>query len=68
MVNKEELLKERYLLLKDKEDIKCSIQCLYYVPEQSSSFYTLKNSKLYISSIYKIIEDRIKEIDKILNI
>ena len=67
-MDKEELLKERYLLLKDKKDIENSIQCLYYVYNSTSSFNTLKNSKLYISGIYKIIEDRVKEIDKILNI
>lgn len=67
-MDKEELLKERYLLLKDKNDIENSIQCLYYVYKSTSSFNILNNSKLYITAIYKTIEDRVKEIDKMLNI
>ena len=68
MVNKEELLKERYLLLKDKEDLKKSIQCLYYVLNSSTSFNILYGSQIYIEGIYKIIDDRVKIIDEILNI
>ena len=67
-MDKEELLKERYLLLKDKDDIENSIQYLYYVYNSASSFKSLNNSKLYITAIYKTIEDRVKEIDKMLNI
>ena len=67
-MNKEELLKERYLLLKDKDDIENSLQCLYYVYKSTNSFNNLNYSKLYITAIYKTIEDRVKEIDKMLNI
>lgn len=68
MVNKEELLKERYLLLQDKNNISKSIPRLYYVYNSGSIFNRLENSKLYIETIHKVIDTRIEEIDKILNI
>ena len=68
MVNKEELLKERYLLLQDKNNIGRSIQCLYYVYDSGSSFNKLENSRLYIKTIQEAIDTRVKEIDKLLNI
>ena len=68
MVNKEELLKERYLLLEDKRNINEAIQCLYYVYGSGSTFKKLEKSKLYIQSINEAIDARVKEIDKILNI
>ena len=68
MVDKEELLEERYLLLQDKNNISRSIQCLYYVYDSGSSFNRLENSRLYIKTIQELIDTRIKEIDKLLNL
>lgn len=69
MVNKEELLKERYLLLKDKEDLEKSAKGLYFLYNHgSSTFCSLSSPEFHKESIYRAIEIRVKEIDKILNI
>ena len=69
MVNKEELLKERYLLLKDKEDLEKSSKGLYFIYNfGAGTFCSLSSPEFHKESIYKAIESRVKEIDKILNI
>ena len=64
---KEELLKRRGKLVKDKEELQKS-SCLYYVPNHSNSFYNLELSSEYIVHLIAYINTEILNIDTKLGI
>ena len=55
--------------VKDKEDLEKSTRGLYFIYNYgASNFCSLSSPEFHKESIYRAIEIRVKEIDKILNI